>query len=163
MRFGLRRDGVACVIDAGGGVVPLNGRGAPAVGDLLALIDDFDGLAPALQALADAPDDARPRMQDTAWAAPIPRPRRNLFCVGKNYHDHAAEFAASGFDSAANGAASPAHPIFFTKAPECVIGPGDPIIVPTAVTQSADYEAEFAVVIGRGGRFIPRETAMAHV
>ena len=58
--------------------------------------------------------------------APIPRPRRNIFCVGKNYHAHAKEFAGSGCDSSAKaGGDIPEHPIIFTKVPESVVGPGD--------------------------------------
>ena len=55
--------------------------------------------------------------------APIPRPARNIFCVGKNYYDHAHEFANSGFDSSAASGAVPSHPIVFSKVPESVIGP----------------------------------------
>jgi 2-keto-4-pentenoate hydratase/2-oxohepta-3-ene-1,7-dioic acid hydratase in catechol pathway len=96
--------------------------------------------------------------------APLPRPRRNLFCVGKNYHAHAREFAGSGFDSSAKtGGDIPAHPIIFTKVPECVIGPTDTIIIPQAVSTAIDYEAELAVVIGRGGKGIRRADAMKHV
>src|SRR5438105_2749535 len=83
--------------------------------------------------------------------APLPRPRRNLFCIGKNYHAHAKEFAGSGFDSSAkSGGDIPQHPIVFTKVPECVIGPADAIVIPTDVSTAIDYEAELAVVIGRG-------------
>ena len=96
--------------------------------------------------------------------APLPRPRRNLFCVGKNYHAHAREFAGSGFDSSAkSGGDIPAAPIIFTKVPECVIAQGDAIVVPAEVSTAIDYEAELAVVIGRGGRRIPRAQAMEHV
>jgi 2-keto-4-pentenoate hydratase/2-oxohepta-3-ene-1,7-dioic acid hydratase in catechol pathway len=97
--------------------------------------------------------------------APLPRPRRNIFCVGKNYHAHAREFAGSGFDSSAKaGGDIPAHPIIFTKVPECVVGPGDAIrMPPEGVSTAIDYEAELAVVIGRGGKGIRRADAMAHV
>jgi len=96
--------------------------------------------------------------------APIPQPRRNIFCVGKNYHAHAKEFAGSGFDSSAkSGGEIPAAPIIFTKVPECVIANGDAIVVPTDVSTAIDYEAELAVVIGRGGRRIRKEDAMSHV
>jgi 2-keto-4-pentenoate hydratase/2-oxohepta-3-ene-1,7-dioic acid hydratase in catechol pathway len=96
--------------------------------------------------------------------APLPRPRRNLFCVGKNYHAHASEFAGSGFDSSAKtGGDIPAHPIIFTKVPECVIGPTNTIIIPQAISTAIDYEAELAVVIGRGGKGISRADAMKHV
>jgi 2-keto-4-pentenoate hydratase/2-oxohepta-3-ene-1,7-dioic acid hydratase in catechol pathway len=95
--------------------------------------------------------------------APLPRPARNIFCVGKNYHEHALEFARSGFDSSAAAGAVPDHPIIFSKVPECVIGPGRPILVDPAVSSAIDYEAELAVVIGRGGRGISRAAALAHV
>jgi 2-keto-4-pentenoate hydratase/2-oxohepta-3-ene-1,7-dioic acid hydratase in catechol pathway len=97
--------------------------------------------------------------------APIPRPARNVFCVGKNYHEHAKEFAQSGFDSSAVSAADaiPTAPIVFTKAPECVIANGDDIRYPTGVSDSLDYEAELGVVIGRGGRGIEKAKAYEHV
>ena len=57
------------------------------------------------------------RSREVALDAPIPRPRRNMFCVGKNYHEHAHEFAASGFDSSAASGAVPKHPIIFSKVP----------------------------------------------
>jgi 2-keto-4-pentenoate hydratase/2-oxohepta-3-ene-1,7-dioic acid hydratase in catechol pathway len=96
--------------------------------------------------------------------APIPRPRRNIFCVGKNYHAHAKEFAGSGFDSSAKaGGDIPTVPIIFSKVPESVTGPGDAIIVPAAVSTAIDYEAELAVVIGEGGKGIRAADAMQHV
>ena len=95
--------------------------------------------------------------------APIPRPRRNIFCVGKNYHAHAREFAGSGFDSSAkSGGDIPADPILFSKVPECVVGPKDAIRMP-AVSEAIDYEAELAVIIGRGGKGITEADAMQHV
>jgi len=95
--------------------------------------------------------------------APIPRPRRNIFCVGKNYHEHAHEFARSGFDSSAQSGAVPDAPIVFSKVPETVTGPGRPILIDTAVSDTIDYEAELAVVIGKGGRGIGRADALDHV
>src|SRR3954470_19193752 len=96
--------------------------------------------------------------------APLPRPRRNIFCVGKNYHAHAKEFAGSGFDSSAkSGGDIPQHPIIFTKVPECVIGPRDDILMPRGVSEAIDYEVELAVIIGRGGKGISRADAMKHV
>jgi 2-keto-4-pentenoate hydratase/2-oxohepta-3-ene-1,7-dioic acid hydratase in catechol pathway len=96
--------------------------------------------------------------------APLPRPRRNLFCVGKNYHAHAREFAGSGFDSSAkSGGDIPSAPIIFTKVPECVIATGEPIVIPAGVSTAIDYEVELAVVIGRGGKGIKAAEAMKHV
>ena len=95
--------------------------------------------------------------------APLPRPARNIFCVGKNYHDHAHEFAKSGYDSSAASGAVPEAPIIFSKVPETVIGPGASIIFDPEVSQAIDYEAELAVIIGRAGRRIRREDALSHV
>jgi 2-keto-4-pentenoate hydratase/2-oxohepta-3-ene-1,7-dioic acid hydratase in catechol pathway len=95
--------------------------------------------------------------------APIPRPQRNIFCVGKNYHEHAHEFARSGFDSTAEAGAVPEAPIIFSKVPETVTAPGRPILVDASVSDAIDYEAELAVVIGTGGRGIRREDALDHV
>ncbi|MBI2526821.1 MAG: fumarylacetoacetate hydrolase family protein [Candidatus Rokubacteria bacterium] len=84
--------------------------------------------------------------------APIPVPGRNVFCLGRNYADHAAE----------RGAAVPEHPVYFTKPATAVVGPGEPV-VHHAVTQELDYEVELAAVIGRGGRDIERAQALGHV
>ncbi|MGH7266950.1 MAG: fumarylacetoacetate hydrolase family protein [Candidatus Rokuibacteriota bacterium] len=88
----------------------------------------------------------------TRLLAPIPRPRKNVFCMGRNYAEHAAE----------RGADPPERPVFFTKPPTCVVGPDAPI-VRHAVTEALDYEVELAAVIGRGGRDLTPETALAHV
>ena len=101
------------------------------------------------------------RLDDVRLEAPIPHPRRNIFCVGRNYHAHAQELSASVFK---NNTANPeSWPIVFTKVPECVVGPTDDVILPTEVSQQIDYESELAVVIGTGGRNISRTNAMKHV
>jgi 2-keto-4-pentenoate hydratase/2-oxohepta-3-ene-1,7-dioic acid hydratase in catechol pathway len=94
--------------------------------------------------------------------APIPRPAKNILCVGKNYHDHAREFQASGVDATGKEVV-PEVPIIFTKWPNSVIGPGAPIPSANDYTDSTDYEGELAVVIGEGGRGISREDAYDHV
>lgn len=100
---------------------------------------------------------------DIAIQAPIPRPRRNIFCVGKNYREHAKEFAHSGFDSSAAKGVVPEAPIVFSKLPETVIPSGAEIRVDPGVTGAVDYEAELAVVIGTAGRNIPQFEATKHV
>jgi len=97
--------------------------------------------------------------------APVPLPLRNIMCVGKNYHEHAKEFSASGFDSSSTGAADaiPTAPIIFTKVPQSVIGPDEPIRYPAGVSDQLDYEAELAVIVGTGGRGIAKPDAMKHV
>ena len=94
--------------------------------------------------------------------APIPRPAKNIFCVGKNYHEHAKEFAGSGFDATAKEVV-PEFPVVFSKPPTCVIGPGEPIPAHLDPTGSVDYEGELAVVIGCAGRGIARADALRHV
>jgi 2-keto-4-pentenoate hydratase/2-oxohepta-3-ene-1,7-dioic acid hydratase in catechol pathway len=95
--------------------------------------------------------------------APVPRPRRNIFCVGKNYHEHAHEFAKSGFDSSAASGAVPKEPIIFSKVPETVVPNRARVRIDPAVSAAVDYEAELAVIIGKGGRGISRERALGHV
>ena len=95
--------------------------------------------------------------------APLPRPRRNIFCVGKNYHEHAHEFSKSGFDSSAVNGAVPKHPIIFSKVPETVVAHGAQIVIDPKVSTAIDYEAELAVIIGKTGRGIAREDALDHV
>lgn len=103
-------------------------------------------------------------IKDVQLTAPIPRPRRNIFCVGKNYVAHAKEFAGSGFDSSAKaGGDVPTMPIIFSKVPECVVGPTDFIDLPKGVSDAIDYEAELAVIIGRGGKGIKAADALQHV
>jgi 2-keto-4-pentenoate hydratase/2-oxohepta-3-ene-1,7-dioic acid hydratase in catechol pathway len=84
--------------------------------------------------------------------APIPAPARNIFCLGRNYADHAAE----------RGAAVPEHPVYFTKPAHAVVGPGDRVLHHT-VTKELDYEVELTAVIGTAGRDISRGDALRHV
>ena len=95
--------------------------------------------------------------------APIPRPAKNILCVGKNYHDHAREFHASGFDASAGKDAIPELPILFTKWPNSVIAHDEPIPSYLDYTNSTDYEGELTVVIGPGGRGISGKDAYDHV
>ncbi|TPI63594.1 fumarylacetoacetate hydrolase family protein [Mesorhizobium sp. B3-1-3] len=95
--------------------------------------------------------------------APIPQPRRNIFCVGKNYYEHAHEFARSGFDSSAGAGAVPKHPIIFSKVPESVVPNHASVLIDSSVSTAIDYEAELAVIIGKGGRGISKEEALDHV
>ncbi|MGM4918000.1 fumarylacetoacetate hydrolase family protein [Tardiphaga sp. 813_E8_N1_3] len=126
--------------------------------DMIALIANFDRLKDALTASAGAPLP----IASVELLAPIPRPARNVFCVGKNYHEHAKEFAGSGFDSSAKEVV-PEAPVIFTKPSSTVIGPGKSIPNYLDPTDSTDYEGELTVVIGRGGRGIKKQDALAHV
>jgi len=94
--------------------------------------------------------------------APIPRPRKNVMAVGRNYRDHAKEFSESGFD-ASEKQMIPDHPVIFTKAPTSVIGPGVAINTANDPLGTTDYEGELAFVIGTPAKAVPPERAMDHV
>lgn len=102
-------------------------------------------------------------LEEVELLAPIPRPRRNIFCIGRNYLEHAKEFADSGFDATAGASHIPEYPVVFTKAPSTVIGTEAEIDPHLHLTDGLDYEAELGVIIGTGGRNITREEAMNHV
>jgi 2-keto-4-pentenoate hydratase/2-oxohepta-3-ene-1,7-dioic acid hydratase in catechol pathway len=125
---------------------------------MLDLIEGWDELAPVVTAAQ-----AAVSLDSVDLLAPIPVPRRNIFCVGKNYREHAVEFGRSGYDSPARSEDLPGRPILFSKATTAVTGPGSPIDPHTDVTAELDYEGELAVIIGRGGRGIAREQAYDHV
>nr|WP_309504609.1 fumarylacetoacetate hydrolase family protein [uncultured Roseovarius sp.] len=112
-----------------------------------------------------APDLTRVPLSSVTLQAPIPDARRGIFCVGKNYHEHAHEFHSSGFDSSSGGPSSavPDNPIFFTKLGSSIIAPGETIPRHLDPTDSVDYEGELAVVIGKGGRGISKNAAYSHV
>lgn len=94
--------------------------------------------------------------QDLRFLAPLPRPRRNVMCLGLNYRDHAEEFArATG-----KPPSIPEHPIVFTKAPNAVTGPRDDVPIDDTVTSQVDWEVELGVVIGRHARKVPLASAL---
>lgn len=103
-----------------------------------------------------------PVAADAVLCAPIPRPPKNVFCVGKNYYEHAAEFAGSGFDASAKEVV-PEAPVVFSKPATAIIASGEPIPAHLDTSNSTDYEGELAVIIGRGGRGISKANALAHV
>ena len=143
-------------LDETGKVLDLLAADASLPREMLALI--AGGALPAARAAAEK----APVAEDATILAPIPRPAKNIFCVGKNYHEHAKEFASSGFDATAKEVV-PEAPVVFSKPPTSVIGPHDPIPSFLDSSNSTDYEGEIAVVIGKGGRGIREADAFAHV
>src|SRR3954468_17624559 len=122
----------------------------------------FDSMLDVIEAAAQDPNKIRGLIvastPDTAYSigtvkllAPIPKPRK-LICVGLNYRDHALE----------TGSEIPDVPTIFNKFATAVIGPGDQIVLPK-VSKKPDYEAEFAFVIGKGGRHIKAESWAKHI
>ena len=103
-------------------------------------------------------------LKEVCLRAPIPHPRRNIFCVGKNYLDHVKEIKDSKLGEAQGAMANlPKHPVVFSKVPEAVIATRAGIDSHPAATQEMDYEAELAVVIAKKGKAISQADAMKHV
>lgn len=94
-------------------------------------------------------------LEKVKFLAPIPRPRKNIFCVGKNYVEHAIEMGSKED--------IPEHVMVFTKAPTTVIGHTDNILEHGEVTEQLDYEGELAVVIGKRGKGIKKEEALDYI
>ena len=136
--------------------------GAPLPDDMQAFIEGGEpALASARQTLESLASDrtaltrvSRP-LAETRLLAPIPRPRRNLVCVGLNYAEHAAESRVTQ--------GTPDDPVYFTKPPSTVIGPEAAIPWHGHVSRRIDWEVELVVVIGRRGCDIPEEQALDYV
>jgi 2-keto-4-pentenoate hydratase/2-oxohepta-3-ene-1,7-dioic acid hydratase in catechol pathway len=99
------------------------------------------------------------KREDVVLAAPLPRPTKNVFCVGRNYAEHIAE----GERAQNIKVGITEHPVFFTKPATAVVGPGASVPLFTHVSSQIDYEVELAVIVGKPGRDIPRERAFEHV
>ena len=94
------------------------------------------------------------KLSEVSLAAPIPRTRKNIVCMGLNYAEHVKE---GGSDRPL-----PPHPVFFTKPPTSITGPYDSVVYNRAVAR-LDYEVELAFVIGKEGKYIPKDKALDHV
>lgn len=127
--------------------------------DMLDVITRWDALSGSLAAGGEGVP-----LSSAKLLAPIPHPRRNIICVGKNYRDHAREFAQSGFEAGAvAGAEIDTHPAIFSKPASTVVGPDAAVDTHPGVTDSVDYEVELALVIGRGGKGIKAADAFKHI
>jgi len=91
--------------------------------------------------------------------APIPVPRKNVFCVGRNYAEHIAE----GDRAQKQNVGVTEHPVFFTKPPTSIVPPDGDVLIFPSVSEAIDYEVELAVVIGKPGRNIAKADAYDHV
>jgi 2-keto-4-pentenoate hydratase/2-oxohepta-3-ene-1,7-dioic acid hydratase in catechol pathway len=144
------------------GIVPVGTLDAGLPDDVLSLIKGGDETRAILEQATDN-GNAAIDPANVKFEAPIKLPERNIFCVGKNYTEHAKEFERSGFDATSAGQDTPDRPIVFTKAPSSVTGPTDTIDSTMDPTGTIDYEGELAVVIGTGGRGIKAADAMKHI
>jgi len=96
-------------------------------------------------------------------AAPVGPLSKNVICVGKNYYDHAREFAQSGVDQSGDKQDVPADPVIFTKSISSLADPGQKISASADPTHTVDYEGELGVVIGRRAKNVAREEALDYV
>jgi len=150
----------AGVLLSGGRVLDL-AVAMPPARDMLAVIDGGAAMLAAIRALAaNPPANALLALDRVALQAPIPKPRRNVFCVGRNYMDHVAEGDRT---RGITQSEVPKYPQFFTKAADCVIAPGAKVPTHEGVTKWLDYEVELVAIIGKTGRDIPKEKALEHV
>lgn len=98
-------------------------------------------------------------LNDIQITAPIPKPRKNIIGIGLNYTEHVAESART-LDTTGK---LPQKPIIFSKPPTTVTGPGTDILLNPRLTQQLDWEVELAVVIGKKGKYVPKDQALDHV
>ncbi len=120
-----------------------------------AALDEARGLIAKLEPGSKALASVSRPLAETRLLAPVPKPRRNLVCVGLNYADHAAESRVTE--------GLPEHPVYFTKPPSTVIGPEAAIPWHGHVSRRIDWEVELVAVVGKAGRDIPEERALDHV
>ena len=126
----------------------------------MTVLDVIDSGRATLDRLADPGLDGVPA-EDVEFLAPIPRTRRNVFCVGWNYSEHFEEGRL--VRTAGAPMEIPDAPTFFSKNPATIVGPNAPVWHPAPYSTELDWEVELAVVIGRAGSDIEETSAMDHV
>jgi 2-keto-4-pentenoate hydratase/2-oxohepta-3-ene-1,7-dioic acid hydratase in catechol pathway len=141
----------------GNRVLDLSVNGGPP--SLLALIQAGPALWQRAAAVAEAMGDAGHQLDAVRLHAPIPRPLKNVFCLGLNYAAHAKESAAARNKETK----IPEIPVIFSKTPTTVNGPFDDVPVDRGVTSQVDWEVELGVIIGTTGKNIRPADALAHV
>lgn len=128
--------------------------------DMVSLIAAGDAARTTVaRIVAEAPVDLDLPLAGIHLKAPIPRPRKNIFCVGWNYLEHFKE----GEKTRPQATEMPAHPAFFSKAPTTANGPRDPVPFYSSLSAQMDWEVELGVVIGKSGKDIRAEDALRHV
>jgi 2-keto-4-pentenoate hydratase/2-oxohepta-3-ene-1,7-dioic acid hydratase in catechol pathway len=129
------------------------------------VLDIIESGEPALEMIKQISADPKKFTQATVpltavkLHAPLPKTRKNIFCVGRNYVDHVTE----GYKARKLGIKLPEHPQFFSKPATTIIGAEDEIPFDSDVTAKMDYEVELGVVIGVGGKNISEADALDHI
>lgn len=127
--------------------------------DIQQLLDGEEAPMLVLSRLAEDSGARRIALAEVEFLSPLPRPRKNVICLGLNYAAHVQE----SLSTKGLAVEAPEHPVVFTKAVTAVTGPYADIPLQTDVTQQFDWEVELGVIIGRGGRHIKEEDALSHV
>jgi len=130
---------------------------------LNSMLQVIDGNEQNLQKLSEIIQKATPEqwipLSEVELLSPIPRPRQNIMCLGWNYIEHVEETTGKTLEAPK----LPKFPIVFTKAASSMNGPYSDIPVNTAISNKMDWEVELGVIIGKGGKCIPKDNALQHV
>ena len=129
------------------------------VDTMLKIVSGGEAVMSLLREIEAAPKTDPILLNKALLKAPIPRPAKNVFCVGWNYLEHFEE----GGKKLDDKRELPAWPVFFSKAPTAVNGPYDAIPYDANVSTQLDWEAELGVIIGKDGKNISEADAMNHV
>ncbi len=165
--LGLVRDDEVLDVDLAGQALKLN-----VPDQMLDLIDGYEQYKPALAAILEKATNRRftevrtfsetgaaHKLSEVQLTAPIPHPRKNVFCLAVNYKEHAAETA----NVRGHSGEAPQIPIFFTKAPTTINGPYSDIPFDSAVSEEIDWEVELGVILGKTGKNIAEDDALSYV
>jgi 2-keto-4-pentenoate hydratase/2-oxohepta-3-ene-1,7-dioic acid hydratase in catechol pathway len=128
-------------------------------GSMLGIIQAGPSMLARLRKLESQPPASTMALADVKLHAPIPRPIKNVFCVGWNYLEHFDEGAKKLQDNRE----LPKYPVFFSKATTAVTGPYDTVPFDASVSTSLDWEVELGMIIGTTGKNITEADAMRHV
>jgi 2-keto-4-pentenoate hydratase/2-oxohepta-3-ene-1,7-dioic acid hydratase in catechol pathway len=126
---------------------------------MLALIQGGPDTWARMRSIAESGQGTSHPLTEIRWHAPIPRPQKNVVCVGMNYAAHVKE----GAIARGREVKIPTVPVFFTKAVTTVTGPNDDVPVDRSATDQVDWEVELGAIIGKAGRNIARAAALDHV
>jgi 2-keto-4-pentenoate hydratase/2-oxohepta-3-ene-1,7-dioic acid hydratase in catechol pathway len=143
--------GPRAAVQLGDSLIDLHATDANLPGNVRQILEAGPEMLAHAERTAHRADAVKIPRKDAKFLAPVVDPRK-IVCVGLNYRDHAAE----------SGAAIPKEPILFSKFPTALIGHGESIVLPR-VSDEVDYEAELVIVVGKKGRHLTKENALAHV
>ncbi len=133
------------------GILDKNG----VIRDLSSVVPDITSATLAARAIAKirkVKPESLPAVRRKVRIGPCVGGVGNFIAIGLNYADHAAE----------TGSPIPKEPIIFNKAPNCIVGPDDDVMIPKG-SKKTDWEVELAIVIGRGGSYIAEKDARAAI